>query len=150
VSRNLNHLPDVHVWSQRPKRERDNLGVYVDERTSVVPDAVFISRARRAAINADDVQSAPDLVCEILSPSTRRPDLLIKRALNARTGVRECWLIDTEAREVTVLALDSGACGESSPSVVATIESWVLPDLRLPLVDLFEDMVLMPNDAAAG
>lgn len=45
---------------------------------------------------------APDWVCEILSPTTRRHDLRIKRPLYAEAGVRWMWLVDVDAR--TVLA----------------------------------------------
>ncbi|MXW84776.1 MAG: Uma2 family endonuclease [Boseongicola sp. SB0673_bin_14] len=42
--------------------------------------------------------TAPDWVCEVLSPSTRRLDLSEKRSINAREGVRHLWFVDPDAR----------------------------------------------------
>lgn len=75
-------------------RVRDNSGIRLGERTYVIPDVVYVSRDRLSIIGEDNIEDAPDMVCEILSPSTRRQDLLTKRALYARIGVREYWLIE--------------------------------------------------------
>jgi Uma2 family endonuclease len=47
----------------------------------VIPDLVFISRERLDIIGDANIEAGPDLVVEIVSPSTRRIDLLVKRAL---------------------------------------------------------------------
>lgn len=74
----------------------------------VQPDLLFVSNERRHVITAANVQGAPDLVVEILSPSTAERDLTFKRSLYARHGVREYWIVDTEASTVTVLRLREG------------------------------------------
>jgi Uma2 family endonuclease len=68
------------------------------------------------------VQGAPDLIVEVLSPSNRGHDLLTKRALYARAGVREYWIADPEARTLEIFALDRdafhlavGAAGDDRP-----------------------------------
>ena len=48
------------------------------------------------------------MVMEILSPSTRRWDQTMKRSLYEEAGVREYWLVDPEARTVTVYRLEDG------------------------------------------
>ena len=48
---------------------------------------------------------APDWVCEVLSPSTRRLDLNEKRDLYAREGVGHLWFVDPDARTLEVFAL---------------------------------------------
>jgi len=48
-------------------------------------------------------------VIEVVSPSNRSRDLLTKRALYGRAGVREYWLVDPEARTIEILALDRDA-----------------------------------------
>ena len=76
----------------------------------VVPDIIFI-RAERAHIFGDQlVDGPPDLIVEILSPSTRRHDLTDKMRLYARAGVAEYWVIDPLAK--TVRSLRSRPPGE--------------------------------------
>jgi Uma2 family endonuclease len=55
------------------------------------------------------IEGPPDLLIEVLSPSNRGHDLLTKRALYARAGVREYWIVDPDARTVEILALDRDA-----------------------------------------
>jgi hypothetical protein len=54
----------------------------------------------------------PDWVCEVLSPTTRRHNLLIKKPYYARIDVPWHWLVDLDARTVTVLKLVGGAWSE--------------------------------------
>ena len=51
---------------------------------------------------------APDWVCEVLSPSTRRLDLSEKRGLYAREGVRQLWFVDPDARTLEAFELREG------------------------------------------
>lgn len=50
----------------------------------------------------------PDWVCEILSASTRRKDLGVKRALYAAQGVPHLWIVDPDARQLEAFALERG------------------------------------------
>ena len=72
----------------------------------VIPDVLFVSAARLASIEDNGVHGAPDLVIEVLSPGTRRRDLTRKRSLYEDRGVNEYWLVDSEARTVTILRRD--------------------------------------------
>lgn len=60
----------------------------------VQPDILFVSSERRGIIGEKAVLGAPDLVVEILSPSTAHRDRGIKLDLYARRGVREYWIVD--------------------------------------------------------
>ena len=60
----------------------------------VQPDLFFVSNERRGIIGEKQVTGAPDLVVEILSPSTAHRDRGIKLDLYARRGVREYWIVD--------------------------------------------------------
>ncbi len=51
---------------------------------------------------------APDWVCEVLSPSTRRLDLNEKRSLYAREGVGQLWFVDPDVRTLEAFALREG------------------------------------------
>ncbi len=60
----------------------------------VQPDLLFVSNERRAIIGEKQVLGAPDLVVEILSPSTAHRDRGIKLDLYARHMVRQYWIVD--------------------------------------------------------
>ena len=60
----------------------------------VQPDILFVSNERWGIIGEKQVTGAPDLVVEILSPSTAHRDRGIKLDLYARRGVREYWIVD--------------------------------------------------------
>ena len=60
----------------------------------VQPDLIFVSDRRREIIGEKQVLGAPDLVVEILSPSTAHRDRGIKLDLYARCGVRQYWIVD--------------------------------------------------------
>jgi len=53
-------------------------------------------------------KGAPDLIIEILSPSTRRYDRITKLNLYQRAGVREYWIVDPETKDVQTFLLDTG------------------------------------------
>ena len=68
----------------------------------VQPDLLFISNERRAIIGEKQVTGAPDLVVEILSPSTAHRDRGVKLDLYARHGVRQYWIVDPDEDSVDV------------------------------------------------
>jgi Uma2 family endonuclease len=75
----------------------------------VQPDILAIFPGGPARIVSRGIEGAPDLLVEVLSPSNRGHDLLTKRALHARAGVREYWLVDPDARTIEILTLDRDA-----------------------------------------
>ena len=68
----------------------------------VQPDIVFVSQERRDTITEAGIVGAPDLVVEILSPSTAGRDRTIKLRLYEREGVREYWIVDPDENAVDV------------------------------------------------
>ena len=72
----------------------------------VQPDIVFISNARRGIICREGIRGAPDLVIEILSPTTARRDRGIKLQLYHRQGVAQYWIVDPDAGCVEVWNFD--------------------------------------------
>ena len=102
----------LHLYDAlRPLLTRPDRGVlmiaeagveFPDTREGVQPDLVFVSNERRGIIGDAALRGAPDLVIEILSPSTASRDRGIKRQLYERQGVREYWIVDPEASAVEV------------------------------------------------
>ena len=86
---------DVEFWSG-------------NEKEVVQPDILFISAERDHILTEANVQGAPDLVIEILSPYTQSRDRGYKRDLYARHGVGEYWLVDPDAKRIEILLLSAG------------------------------------------
>ena len=104
----------------------------------VEPDILVLLPERLHLISRRGVEGAPNLLIEILSPSTPAHDLVTKRALYARGGVGEYWLVDPEAATIEVLVLDRDvyrtnvrATGEEP------VSSPVLLDLLFPACAAF-------------
>ena len=93
----------------------------------VQPDVIFVSNDRREIITSDNIQGAPDLVIEVLSPSTAHRDRTFKRALYARHGVREFWFVDTDAHTIEVLLL--GASGYETVGIFGAGQTLTSPTL---------------------
>ena len=69
----------------------------------VQPDLLFVSAARAHLLSGgENVRGAPDLVVEIVSPATAERDRGYKRALYAKHGVAEYWLVDPAAETVRI------------------------------------------------
>lgn len=113
--------------------------VVFGERTAVQPDLLFIRKDRASIVTELNVQGAPDLVIEVLSPSNAAFDRDTKLQVYARAGVGELWYVDPETRRVEVLEL--GADGRyvlvSSFSDRQALTSNTFPGLSLPVERLF-------------
>ena len=111
--------------------------------TVLVPDLVYFTAERFArVVNEKHATAAPDLVVEILSPGTRRRDTGRKRAVYDREGVSEYWIVDPEARSVTVLRRPRADAGLTDVAVLTlakgeTLESPLFPGLQIPLREVF-------------
>jgi Uma2 family endonuclease len=104
----------------------------------VQPDILFVSNERARFITAANIQGAPDLVVEILSPATEQYDRGYKRTLYARHGVREYWIIDPDAETVEVLAeSDEGLTPVATYGVSETLVSPLLGSLSVALGQIF-------------
>ncbi|HEV2845197.1 MAG TPA: Uma2 family endonuclease [Thermoanaerobaculia bacterium] len=105
--------------------------------TPVQPDlVVFLSgnEPRRGSTS----EHVPDLVLEILSPSTRRRDLTTKLEAYRDAGIPEYWIVDTKSRSVVVYVLGEGRYTELVRGGVGdSVHSSVLPGFRLKVDDLF-------------
>lgn len=112
--------------------------VVLSDTIVVQPDVIFVSNERSHIITEDNIQGAPDLVVEILSPSNARNDTEVKREFYERHGVTEYWIFDPYARNITVLILGengyevAGIYGEGQ-----TLTSPTLTGFSLNLDDIF-------------
>ena len=106
----------------------------------VEPDLLFLSRERSGLATEQNIQGAPDLVIEILSPSTRNRDQGIKRRLYERMGVREYWVADPAGETVSVYRLAGEVfqlAAELSHKADDVLSTPLLPGLNIPLARIF-------------
>jgi Uma2 family endonuclease len=106
--------------------------------TALEPDLIFIRKDRSGVITDANVQGAPDLVIEVLSPSTRRHDRERKLRVYEEAGVPELWYLDPAERTAEILEL--GPNGRYSVAVKLAghdaIVSRALPGLDLRLAEV--------------
>ncbi|MDO5504555.1 MAG: Uma2 family endonuclease [Actinomycetia bacterium] len=107
--------------------------VTLGEGTVAKPD-LFV--APKDAIRRHDLPRAPLLAVEILSPSTRRFDLMLKRSRYEAAGCEHYWLVDPDEPRITALTLREGAYVEVAD---------VVGDEELVLVEPF-GVRIVPND----
>jgi len=78
------------------------LDTIMDEYTVVQPDILFVSRERVAEVVKERIEGAPDLVVEVLSPSTFHKDLRRKMHVYSQFGVKEYWIVDPEEQTLAL------------------------------------------------
>lgn len=76
------------------------LDVSRDKDNIFQPDLFLISKEKAALVGEKMIEGAPDLVAEVLSPSSACHDLRTKFRAYGRAGVQECWIVDPERNSV--------------------------------------------------
>ena len=114
--------------------------VFLSDTNVVQPDVLFISRAREHTVTEQNVRGAPDLVIEILSPSTAEKDLGEKHELYERHGVLEYWIVDPTAETIAVHRQGNGRLSlAESFGQGDTLRTAVLKGLELKLDEVFSN-----------
>ena len=116
------------------------LDVVLDADAALVvqPDLMYISKQREWIVQ-ERVHGAPDLVIEVLSPNPRIGQIDERVNWFAEYGVRECWLVHQQRRDVTVITFANRLIttrrvfNRREPIVSA-----VLPDFTEPLNEILE------------
>ena len=107
----------------------------------VQPDVVYVSRARRSIITEPNVQGAPDLVVEVISPSSTRRDQETKRDLYARYKVPNYWLVHPVEEWIRAYELGQDGTYElvAEAHGDAAFSAPPFADLSIQLSDLWDD-----------
>jgi len=112
--------------------------VYLDNENVVQPDILFISKERLDIIGEKNIQGAPDLVIEIISESTAYRDLVQKKKLYAKFGVKEYWIVIPREELIEVYILkDNTYMLHKTYSKDDTLESPYLRNLKVELTGIF-------------
>jgi Uma2 family endonuclease len=104
----------------------------------VQPDVLFVAADRAAIIGEKFISAAPDLVVEVLSPSTEDRDRTLKMKLYARSGVRELWIADTKEKKIEVFTNSGDGFREEAVFGSGTVlRSTLLSGLEIPIAEVF-------------
>ena len=113
-------------------------GVVLDDFDDVQPDLTFVTAAKQEIIREDGIFGVPDLVVEIISPSSIRTDRGKKFRLYERMNVFEYWIVDINNRSIEVYQRqESGYELTSFATGQGEVESVVLTGLQVAVDELF-------------
>jgi Uma2 family endonuclease len=107
----------------------------------VQPDLLYVRAERRSIIGSQNVEGAPDLIVEILSPSNWTYDRRDKFLLYQDAGVPEYWIVDPRAKTVEVFVLEGEEyelCAKWGLGETAV--SRVLSGFQVPVDEVFADL----------
>src|SRR5215470_7921618 len=128
IDGNLLMAPAPDTWHQDWSREltlivaafvkRNQLGkvlaapvdVVLDSENTVQPDMIFVSTANLHIVQKRAIFGVPDLLIELVSPSSVRRDRYDKKELYARFGVKEYWIGDPANKALEILTLKANRC----------------------------------------
>lgn len=137
-SRDLFRIIDRHVTThRRGKVFFAPVDVVLDQENTVQPDIVFIAVANLGIVQRRAIFGTPDLLVELVSPSSVRRDRYDKKELYARFGVKEYWIGDPANKALEILTLQEGryelhGCAEEN----GKLASLVLAGLEFDLSEI--------------
>ena len=106
-----------------------------DDKNYVEPDVSVICDKNK--LSNRGCEGAPDLIIEVVSPSSRRMDYNTKNALYSEAGVREYWIVDPEKERTTVYRYEEDA----APTIFSfsdIIQVGIYGDLQIIISDLLK------------
>lgn len=135
----------------------DGYDLFLTDDHHFIPDFMIV--CDRDKIRRDGVHGAPDLVVEVLSPTTARNDKTVKKAAYAQSGVREYWIVDPEGRSIETYLNQDGELVlhdvhtlipdwmlakmtvEELAAVVTQFQCSLYDDLDISIADIFNGLL---------
>lgn len=136
VAFRIAHLFEAHLDGRICTVIADGTDLYLTEKNHFVPDMMVV--CDRSKIQWDGVHGSPDLVVEVLSPSTAQNDRLYKKQVYEQCGVKEYWLVDPANRTIEQYFLQ-----DSQFSLHAVYHSY--PPYMLPSLTEEDKAELIPH-----
>lgn len=139
ISAEIEYLLQSYVKKRRTGFVYDApFDVVLSDEDVVQPDIIYVSKERRNIITHNNIQGAPDLVIEILSPKISYRDREIKRKLYYKYGVKEYWIVDPVKQTIEVLSRDVAGYKKTGMYTVDTpLSSPLFSDLSIDLKSVF-------------
>ena len=157
ISGNIYHIFRDYLRGKPCRAIMDGAYVYLTDEDTFVPDMMVV--CDRNKIRRDGVHGAPDLVVEVLSPSTAKRDLTIKKDIYGKCGVREYWIVSPNDQFIQQYLLQDGELRlhnvyggspsweaterklENRPEMPASFQCSLFADLDIRLEDVFADVI---------
>lgn len=157
ISGNIYRIFGNHLSGKRCTPFSDGTALYLTEDNVFVPDMMVV--CDRSKIHENGVHGAPDLVVEVLSPSTGKYDRGRKKDVYEQCGVREYWIVSPGDRSVEQyllregrLALEAvyavhppfmleGMTEEERAGVITEFRCSLFDDLLISLDEIFRDLL---------
>lgn len=116
------------------------IDVFLDDLNAVQPDLVFVPTENQAIITDDGIMGIPDLMIEIISPSSVLRDRVDKKNLYERLNVKEYWIIDPQYQDIEVYTIQNGRYELYSGVTMfeGALESTIFEGLTINLAELFD------------
>ena len=115
------------------------IDVFLDAYCVPQPDLVYISKENAHFVTKDGIEGVPDLVVEVISPSSVIRDRIEKKNIYERFGVKEFWLIDAQNEEIEIYFLENNKYEllSAATSTEGEIKSKIFADLKIDLNEIF-------------
>ena len=115
------------------------MDVHLTDADVYQPDLIFVRESNVGQIDPNDrIRFSPDLVIEVLSPSTGKYDYARKKRIYCEHGVQEYWIVDPDDRTIELMSKE----GELYQTYAllreaATLESRMFPGFSMKVADVF-------------
>jgi Uma2 family endonuclease len=116
------------------------IDVFLNDTNAVQPDLVFVAKENQEMVTNDGIMGVPDLVVEIISPSSVLKDSVDKKNLYERLNVKEYWIIDPQYQDIEVYTVQNGRYELLSDVTMfeGTLKSSIFEGISINLGELFE------------
>lgn len=157
IAENIDFIFRTYLKGKRCVPFGDGYDLFLTDTDHYVPD--FMVVCDREKIKPDGVHGAPDLVVEVLSPSTSAYDKGHKKRVYEACGVPEYWIVSPEARSVDVYRLKEGRyelegsytvypdyilqhmTEEEQAAIPKSFKCHLYDDLTVSLSDIFDELL---------
>ncbi len=103
---NIYHIFRNYLREKKCEAFSDGVDVHLTDDDRVIPDVMVV--CDKNIIRPDGIYGAPDLIVEVLSPSTAKNDKGYKKDLYEQSGVKEYWIVDPAMRSIEAYLLEGG------------------------------------------
>jgi Uma2 family endonuclease len=110
----------------------------LSDTTVVQPDLVVVRQSRKEIITKRGIEGIPEIIVEIISPSSKERDEFLKKSLYSRFAIPEYWLVHQDLGFVSILRLDNNIYRLYKRFDCADIlQSPEFPEISIPLAPIF-------------